>query len=55
MTSEQIDAQAALARVEALHATSEPHLDYGKPYCRGCQNLWPCATIRAIENTKETP
>lgn len=38
-------AEAAVARVRALHAPPEE----GKVCCRGCIEIWPCPTIRALE------
>lgn len=48
-------AEAALARVREIHRPHElPFISGRKKICRGCAELHPCATLRAIY-PEETP
>ena len=47
-------AEAAIARVRALHGRHDPNCPYGEDcagagLCLACREEYPCATIRAIE------
>ena len=54
MRDRAFEAEAAIARVRALHGRHDPNCPYGEDcagagLCLACREEYPCATIRALD------
>ena len=58
MRDRAFKAEAAIARVRALHGRHDPNCPYGEDcagagLCLACREEYPCATIRALNGDSD--